>query len=174
MMRRVVSLFAVLGILANQLAEAPHAHAGMPAVERRQHDAHRHFHVEHGAVSEQGKPGDQGCPHSHSGGHRHAAAAHQHNQHDERKQHDQRQPAPADRPAGDHDADAIYLPFGCASVIAFGDDGAAATSNATVVDPSSPGFFRVKVGGNVPPFWESASANSSARPRYLQLRTLRI
>lgn len=46
--RRCVYLFAIVGMLAGQVAAVPHAHGGLTSDEQREHDATPHFH-RHGA-----------------------------------------------------------------------------------------------------------------------------
>lgn len=156
MLRRCISIFALAGFIAGQLAVVPHAHSGYSAEEQQQHDARPHVHVG-----------------GHSHGHRHSHAGHSHSHSDEQK-------APADRDHStgpglsllvEHEADAVYLPTGVAMLTATKQQpmGSSASEAAAAVGPACLQMHRQASAPIRPPDTPSLHAKL-----FLTLRHLRI
>jgi hypothetical protein len=95
-MRCWISIIAILGQFAIQLASVPHCHAGMSLAEQQKHDAVPHFHCQRLAHS-----------HGHRHGQSHDDCRHRHQPSADRANH------ATLRDGGNtdgHDADAIYCP----------------------------------------------------------------
>jgi hypothetical protein len=102
MLRHFISLLAILGLFASQLAALPHAHAGMSPDEQQKHDATPHFHcrwLEHDH-------------HGHRHGHDHHRHGHSHGDHSHHPEQPSPSPNPSTLPEGrnEHDATAVYCP----------------------------------------------------------------
>ena len=96
MFRRCLSLFAIAGFVASQLAAIPHAHAGASLPEQRRHNATPHFHAAHGH-------GHHSHHHSDSHSERHPNGGAEHSD------HSSGQPLGSCLSGADHDADAIFV-----------------------------------------------------------------
>jgi hypothetical protein len=152
MFRRIVSIFAIIGFVAGQLAAMPHAHAGMTMAGQAQHDATPHVHC-HGGHS-----------HSHSHGHVHSHVA-------ERE-------APSVLPAfdvseGSHDDDAVYLPGKMNSAPSAKNASAKAATDASLV-----AYLHTSAINWPKPFtldrWHPPDSALDLSGLYLTLRNLRI
>ncbi len=161
MFRRYISILALLGFLAGQLAVVPHAHGGSSPEQQREHDAQPHVHI-----------GLSGHYHDHclsqdGHSHHHATDTASVAAENERLLNNLRAAFP-------HDADAIYLPTGAGTPTPVKDQRSASDSLAT-----SPGL-------TPNPFCALTEPHPLAAPHHppdsdcagvkliLKLRTLRI
>lgn len=165
MFRRFISFLVIAGLLASQLAVLPHAHAGMSAEERQQHDATPHFHC-------------QGLSHDH--GHDHSHGGHSHKHGDPSRESAPNQPAndstgsfpPFGLVGLDHDATAVFVPVQASVPKTANDGGSAAT--AVLIPIVIYDFTDVRLGLRRAPLWHPPDAVLDGSDTYLTLRNLRI
>jgi hypothetical protein len=105
MLRTGISLLAIAGLLASQLASVPHAHAGMTSAGRQRHDALPHFHLRWS--------GHHAAGQNHAG-HPHGAHRHGHDHRPARAGDSQPAPGPA---GAEHDDWAVYCPAGAITAV---------------------------------------------------------